>query len=62
VAVWGDWRVWVIWLLGLVAGAAGACCRPGGRHLGQWASTVVDYHLLPKRAVWQPVGRGPLWW
>src|ERR687886_2318246 len=43
VAVWGDWRVWVIWLVGLLLGCVGACCRPGGRHLGQWANTIIDY-------------------
>src|SRR6266542_3288529 len=41
VAVWGDWRVWVVWLVGVLLGGAGACCRPGGRHLGQWASACV---------------------
>ena len=62
VDVWGDWRVWVAWFIGLLIGLAGAFYRPGGRHLGQWAGTLLDYHLRPKRATWKPVGRGGLWW
>ena len=55
-AVWGDARVWVAWLIGLALGCLGAFYRPGGRHLGQWAGTLLDYHLRPRRATWQPVG------
>jgi hypothetical protein len=62
VAVWGDWRVWLVWLTGMLLGGVGAFYRPGGVHLGGWANALVDYHLLPQRAVWKPVGRGPLWW
>ena len=62
VAVWGDRRVWVVWLAGVLLGCVGACCRPGGQHLGQWASALVDFHLLPRRAAWKPVGRGVVWW
>jgi hypothetical protein len=62
VLVWGDWQVWVIWAIGLTAGCVGAFYRPGGRHLGQWMGTLLDYHLRPRRATWKPVGSGALWW
>jgi hypothetical protein len=60
--VWGVWWVWAAWALGVVSGALGAFMRPGGRHLGQWAGTLLEYALVPRRAVWKPVGRGFLWW
>lgn len=62
VDAWGLWQVWAIWLVGLVLGPVGAFWRPGGLHVGRWASIRLDFALLPRRAVWKPVGRAPLWW
>lgn len=59
---WDDPRLWVAWALALLVGACGAFVRPGGLDLARWLGVLVDYALLPKRAVWKPVGRGILWW
>jgi hypothetical protein len=53
-AVWGLPVVWLVWLAGLIVGAVGAFWRPGGLHVGTWASTLVTYALCPRRAVWKP--------
>jgi len=52
--VWGLPAVWIAWLAGLLVGAVGAFWRPGGLHLGRWASVLVDWLLVPKNAVWRP--------
>jgi hypothetical protein len=54
--------VWAVWALGLALGAAGAFWRPGGLHVGQWLSVAVEWALVPRKAVWKPVGKGVLWW
>ena len=59
---WSLWYVWAVWIAGLVVGAAGAFWRPGGRHVGQWAGTLLDFALTTRRASWKPVGRGGMWW
>ena len=61
-AVWGLPVVWLVWLAGLAFGALGAFWRPGGLHVGQWLGVLVDWLLVPRRAVWKPTGRGALWW
>ena len=48
--------VWLVWLAGLIVGAVGAFWRPGGLHLGEWASVLVNFVLVPRRAVWKPQG------
>lgn len=53
---WGDWRVWALWALSLAIGTVGALWRPGGLHLGQWASGWIDYTLMPRRATRIPLG------
>ena len=60
--VWGVWWVWGVWLAGVSVGAVGAFWRPGGLHFGRWASTLIDFALVPRRATWKPTGRGALWW
>jgi hypothetical protein len=59
---WSLWYVWAAWCVGIVVGVLGAFWRPGGRHVGQWAGTLLDFVLVPRRAVWKPVGRGGMWW
>lgn len=54
--VWSLPVVWAVWLAGLVAGAVGAFYRPGGLHLGEWVSALVNYALVPRRATWMPPG------
>lgn len=58
---WSIWYVWLVWCVGLLVGAVGAFWRPGGLHVGQWASVRLDYALLPRRCVWKP-GSGLFWW
>jgi hypothetical protein len=54
--VWGLPVVWVLWALGLAVGLVGAFVRPGGLHVGAWAAVLVDWLLVPRRAVWKPIG------
>ena len=56
--VWSLPVVWAVWALGLVLGALGAFLRPGGLHVGEWVAVLVDYVLVPRRAVWRPGGGG----
>lgn len=58
----GDWRLWAFGIVSVLVGACGAFVRPGGLDLARWLGVLVDYALLPRRAVWKPVGRGILWW
>jgi hypothetical protein len=58
-AVWSLPAVWLIWLAGIIVGAVGAFWRPGGLHLGAWAAALVNYALVPRRAVWTPGGGDP---
>lgn len=59
---WGAPGLWAAWALALLVGAGGAFVRPGGLDLARWAGVLVAYALLPKRAVWKPVGSGVFWW
>jgi len=43
---------------GAIVGAGGAFWRPGGLHVGEWMTALVNYALVPRRAVWKPVGGG----
>ena len=52
--VWSLPVVWLVWLTGAIVGAVGACWRPGGLHVGAWASALVNYVLCPRRSVWKP--------
>jgi hypothetical protein len=58
--VWSLAVVWLVWLCGLIVGTVGAFWRPGGLHLGEWTAALVNYALVPRRAVWKPVG-GQAW-
>jgi hypothetical protein len=53
-AVWSLPVVWAVWAAGVVLGVLGAFVRPGGLHVGAWAAVVVDYVLVPRKAVWTP--------
>jgi hypothetical protein len=61
-AVWGLPVVWAVWALALTVGAVGAFWRPGGLHVGQWLAVAIEWRLVPRRAVWKPVGKGVAWW
>ena len=58
--VWSLPVVWLVWLCGLIVGAVGAFWRPGGLHVGEWAAVLVNFVLVPQRAIWKPVG-GKAW-
>lgn len=60
--LFGDGRLIAFGCASVLVGACGAFVRPGGLDLARWAGVLMDYALLPKRAVWKPVGRGILWW
>ena len=47
--------VWLVWGIGITLSLVGAFVRPGGLHAARWASVLVDYLLVPRRAVWKPV-------
>jgi hypothetical protein len=57
-SVWSLPVVWLVWLAGTIVGAVGAFWRPGGLHLGEWTAALVDYVLVPRKAVWKPTGDG----
>ena len=56
--VWSQPIVWLVWLTGALVGAVGAFWRPGGLHVGVWAAVLVNFVLVPRRAVWRPGGGG----
>jgi hypothetical protein len=47
---------WAAVLLCALAGLGGAVVRPQGRDPLAWAAVAVRYLVLPKLALWRPVG------
>ena len=55
---WNEPLVWLVWALAGVLAAIGAFVRPGGLDAAQWVTVLAAYSLVPRRAVWRPLGEG----